>query len=191
MVPAKSRTGVYKTFPNQFQLRLSDEQIKRIERAAKSKSKSVSDFLRDAAMEYVARHEAEVEAKKTKQDEGAKRAFVPQNTVRPRGLGLSPLPATAAPAPVLAPSMPQIIVQVPSATGAAAPDSNVDVLVNYLKAARNTIDSLKREKQVEAMIKAIEPKEERERIAKAVDERVKAESKAKAKSPWNFLAGGR
>mgnify|MGYP001566362705 CR=1 FL=1 len=206
MVPAwktRTRPGTYQTFTEPFLLRLSDEQKERVERAARARSKSRSDLMRDAIMTYVAGVEEEQEAKKRSRREErvervdgsarGKSSFglrLPEPFLRPLG---APAVSSAAP-----PAAPTIVIHNAPAAPAAVPDE-VSVLAAYVLGARNSVDAEGRRRAVEKILLAREPREERERLARALEDRIaeqeadrkkKAAESQKSSSGWGFLSGG-
>ncbi len=199
---SRERPGVYKTSPNLFSLRLSDDQKARAEAAAKVRSKTLSDLTRDALMTYVIGIEEEQRQQKAAKTKVKEEAFVPRNPQSPRiGLGLPfTLPGmTSAPAqtsilqppsqpspPPLAPQ--QIVIQNVTAPPGPGRD-DIDVLVDYLAGSKNVVDKRERERIVEKIIKdSSSSLEDQKRVAKALDERITAKTPEQPKkSAWSWL----
>lgn len=200
---AREKPGVYQTFPVQTNLRLSDDQKQRVEAAAKKRSKSVSDLMRDAIMSYVTAIEAEEEAKKVAKAKAGAEAFVPRNPQSPRvGIGLPfTLPGMQASPPTMSsilhppiqpplppPTPQQIVIQNVTAPATQGRDE-VDILVDYLAGSRNAIDRRERERIVEKIIKDSSASiDDQKRVAKAIDDRIAAKTPEQSKkSVWSWL----
>ncbi len=180
----REKPGVYRTFPNQVNLRLSDEQESRVMAAAKARSKTRSDFIRDATMALVLQVEEEQRVRKREKSEKADRAFVPRNPKSPSVFGAfafgkpaeEPLPTQEQP------QQPTIVIQTPPPAPVAPAQDQIDVLTDYVLGARNIVEREDRGRTVEKIITASTPSiDDRKRIAKALDDRIAL--KAALKSP--------
>ena len=200
---ARENPGVYRTHPKKFSLRLSDEQLLRVEAAAKGKAKSVSDFLRDAAMASVLSCEEAERARKQAADEAKERSFVPRGSssasvprsTRSPGSGFTFLPDEPVAAPPAVEPSPTVIIQQAAVPPSTPSRDEIDVLADYVLGAKNTIDRQERERvATKVIISSATSSDEQKRLAKALDDKIaarapKAEAKSAVRTGWEFLRG--
>lgn len=195
---AKKGTHTYRTWTEQFVLRLTPEQRQRLEATSKKVGRKMSDFVRDVVMRAIDEIDEEKLAKQERQVKVREsvQAHVPRNTSPPRGLGLRPRQPTAPtsfapveeePAPAAAPT-----VVVHNHQGAA---TDITPLAKYVVAAPNTIEREERERQVLKILRSSTTDQaEAEMLAKALDEKITAlrekASPATAPASWTkWLTG--
>lgn len=181
-------------------LRFTDEQLLRVQIAAKGKGKTVSDFLRDAAMVYVNSIEEAERVRKQDVFEEAERKFVPRTHPAgahvPRGSAseFSFLPkreenSSPPPPPSTPPPASTIVIQ-PVAPSAGRDE--IDVLADYVLASKNTVDRMERERvATNVLLSSSKDVDEQRRLAKLLDDKLAAKThQPEAKTGWGFLRGG-
>ena len=169
---AKKGTHTYRTWTEQFLLRLTPEQRQRLEATAKRAGRKMTDFARDAIMRAIDEID---EQKLAKQERQVKvrgenmQAYVPHNTHPPKGLGLRPrtptAPASFAPAEEeSAPAAPTVVVH----NHQGGPSTDITPLAKYVVAAPNAIEREERERQVLKILRSSTTDQaEAETLAKA------------------------
>ena len=184
--------GAYKTFTQPRLQRWTLEQEKRIETAARIRSKTFSDFVRDGTMALVQTVEEEQLNRRRRKEEETRSAFVPQLPRAPKPIEIAPLiaPTPAQPEAPPEPVTPTVIIQTaPAAAVASAPPEN-NLLVSYVLGAKNTVELETRKRLVEKIL-AESAGEERNRIKKALDEGLRARNatRPELRSGWSILGG--
>ena len=191
---APREQGAYKTFTQPRLQRWTPEQEKRIESAARIRSKTFSDFVRDGTMALVQTVEEEQLSKRRRKEEEAGRAFVPQLPRAPKPIEIAP-PVALVPPPVQPeipePAVPTVIIQTaPAAAAPASASTENNLLVSYVLGAKNTVELETRKRLVDKVL-AESTGEERNRIKKALDEGLRARNatRPELRSGWSILGG--
>lgn len=186
----------YRTWTEQFLLRLTPEQKQRLEAAAKQTGKKMTDFVRDVVMRAIDEIEEQkiVKQERQKKVRGESQANVPYNMHPPKGLGLRPRTPTVAPSftePETPPAVPTVVVHNHQAGAATAAD--MTPLAKYVVGAPNSIEREDRERQVLKILRSSTTDQaEAEALARLLDEKITAlrEKAAPAAPSWTkWLTG--